>query len=204
MSLEERIRALTGELHSDNTETESQDEAPAADKLQHRHSTEGGERDDDDRMSLSSISSGEEKLEVNAPIPAPEPQVPPVAAVPPFPPPPAFLDFSKPPPMLLGPWSQSQPFPYNNAFHNNFVNAASQMDVAGMTAAEEEREQVFQNVLERVVSELKVVMQKDMCRRMVESSAFKSFDCWWSTEEEKSKTQVGAMERLALGKSLHV
>lgn len=45
-----------------------------------------------------------------------------------------------------------------------------------------------QGVLEAVVQELKQIMKKDLCKKTVESSGFKSFEQWWDEHETKSKS----------------
>lgn len=53
-------------------------------------------------------------------------------------------------------------------------------------------DKTFLFVLDHFVRELKEVMQKDLCKKMVENSAFKSFELWWDTEEQKNKFQKGS------------
>ncbi|GAB1604481.1 histone-lysine N-methyltransferase SETD1-like isoform X1 [Argonauta hians] len=50
-------------------------------------------------------------------------------------------------------------------------------------------DKTFLFVLDNFVRQLKEVMQKDLCKKMVENSAFKSFEKWWDAEEQKSKFQ---------------
>lgn len=45
----------------------------------------------------------------------------------------------------------------------------------------------FEFALEDLISDLKNVMNKDICKRMVTQSAFKFFEDWWQGEERKSK-----------------
>ena len=135
MSLEERIKALTGgALDSDQTDQESQEDEPEARKAapvgRHRSTADG--ENDDDRMSLSSISSGDEKLELNInggeqPTTSSAPQPP----APPYPPlPTGFPDFSKPPPnyMSADMWNQQAYNNYNNAL-NNQANQLQQVSM---------------------------------------------------------------------------
>ncbi|XP_054166400.1 histone-lysine N-methyltransferase SETD1B-like isoform X6 [Oppia nitens] len=48
--------------------------------------------------------------------------------------------------------------------------------------------QITRNSLNIVVSELKEMIKKDICKKMVESTAFKLFEKWWDDCENKSKT----------------
>jgi histone-lysine N-methyltransferase SETD1 len=42
-------------------------------------------------------------------------------------------------------------------------------------------------VLDRITTELKQIMRKDLQRKMIENSAFRSFESWWDTEDNKLK-----------------
>ncbi|XP_067125107.1 histone-lysine N-methyltransferase SETD1B-A [Centruroides vittatus] len=44
-------------------------------------------------------------------------------------------------------------------------------------------------VLNTVVSELKEIMKRDLCKKIVENSAFKSFEQWWDEQERESKNK---------------
>lgn len=129
-----------------------------------------GNEDDDDRMSLSSLSSGGEKLEV--------------------------IELNVEVPGCSVPWMMN-PMMQNN-FRNNELNQqmlfCSGSNTGGLMmnflhAQEEERteEPEFQMVLDEVISELKLIMGKDMRKKMVESTAFKSFESWWLTSEAQEK-----------------
>lgn len=76
---------------------------------------------------------------------------------------------------------------YGNSILNNNLNNQSVCDNSGTSIMDEASEKKFMSVLENFVKELKQVMQKDLCKKMVENSAFKSFDSWWTGEEEKNK-----------------
>lgn len=155
--------------------------------------------DDDDRMSLSSISSGEEKLQVNPPVSA-------------------NLNTSGmgmgPFSLNLNSWQQPQTaatsysynfngggFPnangpfglgFNPAFQNGLVDQTAKLE-ADLKQQEEEsqrQDRLFAMALNAFLKELKSVMQKDLCKRMVEVSAFKAFEAWWDAEEQKFKVGV--------------
>lgn len=153
---------------------------------------------DDDEMSISSGNSDDQNIEVNPIIP--DGSVPDVAN---------SANFVTN--QTMNPWQMqnmgmdyAQNFPnynfmgannmqvYNQNFYNQYNNdMMNQSPMIGQTKAESEAmEKKFINVLEGFVKELKSVMQKDMCKKMVENSAFKSFDGWWSDESEKFKQVV--------------
>ena len=131
--------------------------------------------DDDDRMSLSSLSSGEEKLEVTAP------------------PPPGVMQQQQLPggafasPTLLPTWDKLY-------MQNVYAMQATMLSPSYLNARtvdhEYEETEMFSGVLERVIAELRVIMTKDLSKKMVETSAFKSFEGWW--DGEKNRHKVGA------------
>ncbi|KAK7088600.1 histone-lysine N-methyltransferase SETD1B-A-like [Littorina saxatilis] len=144
--------------------------------------------DDDDRMSLSSISSGEEKLQVNPAVSSNLNS--------------SGMGMGQYPPNLNS-WQYPQapglfPFnsfgnPYSNAaFQNGLVDQTAQLEADLMQQEEESRQQdhKFAIVLNGFVKELKDVMQKDLCKKMVQSSAFKAFESWWDGEEQKVKLPI--------------
>ncbi|RUS91880.1 hypothetical protein EGW08_000282 [Elysia chlorotica] len=137
--------------------------------LRHKHqnfngkvSPNNGTADiEDDRMSLDSISSGEEKLEVADPTQPSQS---------------AFNGSSWP----------GQPF--GDRFRGPFgPDYDPETDFVT---------HMFSAVLSDFVKELKSIMQRDLCKKMVETSAFKYFENWWDKEEEKNKqpSKVPAVE----------
>lgn len=44
-----------------------------------------------------------------------------------------------------------------------------------------------EKVLEAIIDELKVIIRKDITRRMVEGIAFRAFEDWWECQEKKTK-----------------
>ena len=85
---------------------------------------------------------------------------------------------------------------YNNRqFNQNFMNNFNDSVTSGeLSQSEKEKEEeldnhevTFNNVLENFVKELKEVMVKDLCKKMVESSAYKTYERWWDREEQKTK-----------------
>ncbi|RWS29179.1 histone-lysine N-methyltransferase SETD1-like protein [Leptotrombidium deliense] len=56
-------------------------------------------------------------------------------------------------------------------------------------ANEARREPLTKAVLDAVVSELKEIIKKDIFKKMIESTAFKSFETWWDENERQSKAR---------------
>lgn len=48
----------------------------------------------------------------------------------------------------------------------------------------------FDTALEDLIDDLKNIMNKDLCKRMVTQSAFKFFENWWHREEDNTKVPV--------------
>ncbi|GFS24985.1 histone-lysine N-methyltransferase SETD1B-like [Elysia marginata] len=107
---------------------------------------------EDDRMSLDSISSGEEKLEVA------DPSQPSRSS---------FNGSSWPSQSFIEGFGG--PFGPDCEPETDFVT------------------HMFSAVLSDFVKELKSIMQRDLCKKMVETSAFKYFENWWDQEEQKNK-----------------
>ncbi|KAK7487946.1 hypothetical protein BaRGS_00020847 [Batillaria attramentaria] len=202
MSLESRIQSLLqGSVGVEEEETShssrSQEHAHTTPSTPHTPSTPSDAR----HQSNDKFSSGEEKLQVN---PAVSGNLNSSGM--------GMAPFSQPPPNH-NPWQQSgnasygygfsgDSFVNNNGpfsqgyntvpFQNGMVDQNAQLQ-ADLVAQEEERkrtEKQFTLVLNDFVKELKAVMQKDLCKKMVENSAFKAFESWWDEEEHKSKQPV--------------
>jgi hypothetical protein len=45
-------------------------------------------------------------------------------------------------------------------------------------------------VIDRVISELKQILKRDFNKKMIENTAFKSFENWWDEQERKSKVRA--------------
>ena len=45
-------------------------------------------------------------------------------------------------------------------------------------------------VIDRVISELKQILKRDFNKKMIENTAFKSFENWWDEQERKSKVRT--------------
>lgn len=48
---------------------------------------------------------------------------------------------------------------------------------------------MFYGALEKLIVELKDIMKRDLQKKMVQNSAFHTFDTWWDTENEKEKVR---------------
>jgi histone-lysine N-methyltransferase SETD1 len=44
--------------------------------------------------------------------------------------------------------------------------------------------------MDKVVSELKQILKRDFNKKMIENTAFKSFENWWDEQERKSKVNA--------------
>ncbi|XP_055017321.1 histone-lysine N-methyltransferase SETD1B-like isoform X1 [Boleophthalmus pectinirostris] len=53
-----------------------------------------------------------------------------------------------------------------------------------------------EKVIEVVMNELKSIIKKDITRRMIEGFAFKAFEDWWNSQEEKAKVQTSPVKNL--------
>lgn len=45
----------------------------------------------------------------------------------------------------------------------------------------------FSAVLDTVIEELKNILKRDFNKRMIEATAFKTFEAWWDEQERKFK-----------------
>ncbi|KAK3592640.1 hypothetical protein CHS0354_034716 [Potamilus streckersoni] len=52
----------------------------------------------------------------------------------------------------------------------------------------------FVSVLDNFVKELKHIIHRDLCKKMVENSAFKTYEGWWDSEEHKTKPQKSTQQ----------
>lgn len=50
------------------------------------------------------------------------------------------------------------------------------------------------SVIERVTAELKMILKKDFNKKMIESTAFKSFEGWWDEQSRKTRQAKPAPE----------
>lgn len=83
---------------------------------------------------------------------------------------------------MSGTYNQNYINQYNNELNNQETEKEGEMDEVS-----EKTERTFNNVLEDFVDELKEILMKDLCKKMVENSGFKYYDRWWDREEEKTK-----------------
>ncbi|WAR03387.1 SE1BA-like protein [Mya arenaria] len=118
-------------------------------------------QDDDDRMSLDSTGSGGEPGAIEV----------------------HATNTAVPPPHI------PNDFPNSSAQVNNEINNKISKPKDPKEEADK-HELTFSDVLENFVTELKDIMTKDLCKKMVETSAFKSYESWWDDEEAKTKKTV--------------
>ena len=149
-------------------------------------------QDDDDRMSLDSEGSGGEPgaIEVH---PA-NTSVPPPSLIP--------SDFPNSTAQVAN-WQKqndlnnfNMPPGFGNNFNQNFVNQVNneinntKSKPIDPKEIADRNEVTFSDVLENFVKELKDIMTKDLCKKMVETSAFKCYESWWDEEEQKTKVHL--------------
>ena len=190
-----------GSVHTDSYH--SSHSQPVMPQFSHAQTVDTKQDSDDDRMSISSGGSGEQNIEINPPLiqntSTNQPVMPTESNY--VIPTPAQANQWQPPQMnnafgtsmltggfgVVGDVSSVYNQNYYNQFVNNCMNDSTATQESETDHEEEKQEQRFASVLEGFVNELKEIMQKDMCKKMVESSAFKSLDGWWVGEENKNK-----------------
>uniref|UniRef100_T1INR7 [histone H3]-lysine(4) N-trimethyltransferase n=1 Tax=Strigamia maritima TaxID=126957 RepID=T1INR7_STRMM len=211
--------------------------------------TPGEEHDDssnglDDNMSLSSLSSGDEKIEVQ---PAQQFNALPHGFNPMYPPPsgaqtqpygnipPSLLPQSQTagsmyPNFYMGMWrppgggfgfAGHGVFPYSapgvvgvGQFAGNFMAhpppnfpgsyylggqlfssgggpIGAVQCASGSLTAEERDIPTLRGVLDSVSQELKQIMGRDLCKKIIENTAFKNFEQWWDEQEMLQKSSTG-------------
>ncbi|XP_054166399.1 histone-lysine N-methyltransferase SETD1-like isoform X5 [Oppia nitens] len=130
---------LDDEEDIEDDSTPLKDEPQESKRSRNKYKKRVEDDNDDDRMSLSSLSSGEK--------------------------------------LLIGvtPTSKTPQMSQMNNEWQKQTNEANKI-------------QITRNSLNIVVSELKEMIKKDICKKMVESTAFKLFEKWWDDCENKSKT----------------
>ena len=118
-----------------------------------------GAEEEDDRMSMSSLSSGEEKLEVNFPASA------------------GLGD---------GQWSSpSAAVVANAAYLLEKINQLNEL--RSMVEATPDSVADFDKILDQVVKDLRLVMCRDVRKKMIESTGFKSFEKWCEDKVQRHK-----------------
>ncbi|XP_070571460.1 histone-lysine N-methyltransferase SETD1B-like isoform X2 [Ptychodera flava] len=108
--------------------------------------------------------------------------------------PPVMPPTHQQPPPQTTPFDQTQPvFP--------FPTFDPTVPPPGYTEVKKDpNQEVVNSVLQKVVEGLKQIMNKDLCKKMVESSAFKALETWWDKNEEQAK-QPSLKSELADGRS---
>lgn len=119
-----------------------------------------GAGDDDDRMSMSSLSSGEEKLEVNVPAGVGD-----------------------------GPWPLSSSLVSNAAYLTEKLNLLN--DFKSMVEPTADNLVKFDTILNQVIKDLRLVMCRDVRKKMIENTGFKSFEKWCDEKVQHHKVRFG-------------
>ncbi|XP_042232871.1 histone-lysine N-methyltransferase SETD1-like isoform X2 [Homarus americanus] len=200
---------------------------------------------DDDRMSLSSLSSTEDPiLHQDVPIPPAGTTVPPpgtpFSAPPPgyshYGPPPGYQSYltpGYPPPAIpqeaTYPWQPPPGYPanfvagypgYNPGYmalppgYSTITQPPPGTTLTGQSPyppyfgpgypqpqdgdsthkSGEYHDPTINAVLDTVIEELKNILKRDFNKRMIEATAFKTFEAWWDEQERKFKAQAEAKE----------
>ena len=169
-------------------------------------------QDDEDRMSLDSNDSGGGNTSIEINPQAMKPDVPVV------PPPLMSIPTSFNSNLQQPPWPQSSANSFDmgnfshtqntgidtfnymgGTFNQNYINQYNN-DLNNMENEEELEEEhektevTFCSVLDDFVQELKEILSKDLCKKMVENSGFKYYDRWWDREEEKTKVSISTVK----------
>nr|XP_013189562.1 unnamed protein product [Amyelois transitella] len=152
--------------------------------------TTDGDNLDDDQMSLSSLSPNDTKIEEQ--VPADPYYYPPLAAAPQQPyyqPMPAWPPTAYPPPGYGAP---PELLAYGSGFPllpHHVV--APHLHTTTQPAQENEHDNPYfptiNRVIERVTAELKQILKKDFNKKMIENTAFKSFEVWWDEQSRKMR-----------------
>ncbi|XP_056889038.1 histone-lysine N-methyltransferase SETD1B-like [Takifugu flavidus] len=146
-------------------------------------------------------------------IPIPPPTIPPpsLPAPPTFlrPPPPLMVPPCVPPPLFRFPFPMVPPAPLDTSSQSNgttplpfplppwpspfkfnpFVPPPNFPVVR-----ENPHKLTIEKVLQVIIDELKVIIKKDITRRMIEGIAFKRFEDWWECEDRKTKMQDSTLK----------
>lgn len=175
---------------------------------------------DDDRMSLSSLSSGDEKIEeVIAQSAPPVNQLYPGAGYP------GHLAHYPPPMADVYQWPRPAQYPYPlnttylpshyQAIHTaipgtlgnhqgatnyypSFQTRLQQMQSNYNISKDNPQGPTINEVLNRVVNELKQILKKDFNKKMVENTAFKLFEVWWDEKKTAKPLQNDSSEATAV------
>lgn len=173
--------------------------------------TAGDVKLDDDKMSLSSLSSTEDKVNRKSNVPEVALQKNAV---------PQIADYYYPPNAnpYYYPNSENATYdPYNNQYMSSqgylqpYMQGFPALIPGGYAQSEyaikkcepvasvpepkrDPSEQIVSAVIERVKNELKQILQKDIKKRMIESIAYKKYDSWWDEQAQtKNKPSITAV-----------
>ena len=120
-----------------------------------------GTGEDDDRMSMSSLSSGEEKLEVNVP---------------------ASIGLGD------GQWPLPSSLIANAAYLADTLNQLN--ECKSMMEPSPESLAQFDTILDQVIKDLRLVMCRDVRKKMIENTGFKSFEKWCDDKVQRRKVHL--------------
>ncbi|RZC32044.1 N-SET and/or YppG domain containing protein, partial [Asbolus verrucosus] len=161
-----------------------------------RKSTTKNEKDDD-RMSLSSLSDNEQKIEESK-MPAVMSATYPYQQYPGYP----GIPYSYPygqhdwrqsypytHPMYLTPSPYAQQFP---SMHPMQPYMSYQMaPKRSENSKDDPHSPTINAVIQQITQELKAILKKDFNKKMVENTAFKKFEAWWEEESSKENKNRG-------------
>lgn len=174
-----------------------------------RTTNSGSIKLEDDKMSLSSLSSTDDKNSLQ-----PQPPLPATIHVEELPPPPDYMypqgtnpyyysngtasstyDPYKPPYMSQSSYMQPFVAGFSALIPGGYVpseypSRRSSESKSSLTQPKQDpNELLVSSVIERVTNELKQILKKDFNKRMIESIAYKKFEAWWD-EQQRNKTKV--------------
>lgn len=98
------------------------------------------------------------------------------------------------PPIIPGNYVQSTDYPPTATVKQQGQQAASIDPIASYNEPKKDpSERIMAAVIERVKTELKQILKKDFNKRMIESIAFKKYEAWWDEQvQNKTKTSTTA------------
>ena len=95
------------------------------------------------------------------------------------------------PPGHVAPGMFNQGFmPPPQSFMNAMLPVPQHDPATVFTEMDQEAEETFLDVLEQIIDQLKVIMKKDLCKKMVQDTAFKTYDQWLTAAETHRQNKV--------------
>ncbi|XP_044740720.1 histone-lysine N-methyltransferase SETD1 [Chrysoperla carnea] len=149
---------------------------------------------DDDQMSLSSLSSGDEKI-VDGP-PMPPTNIPPPYPVTPhqyhtiYAPGAYFQPYGaadwRAYPYAPAPMYLAAPYPQIPSYTPSITTTAATVHQTPSTFENKDpHAPTIRAVVDRVTTELKQILKRDFNKKMIENIAYKNFESWWDEQEQK-------------------